>query len=181
VFIITRETSGIGYELAKSLYYFNGKIYVASRSASSAQKAAKSILTSKLSPSQITTSCSRSIHVLQLNLSGLNTIKATRDELLSKEEKYTQSKAINCMQAHEFTCSYGSSHSAMAMSLRPGALHTGLQKNTPGWYSAILVLLQKEPRFSGLTNLYARLVTIIITEGKMVGEAEEKSGGYVLP
>jgi len=87
VFLITGGSAGIGFELAKALYHLNGRVYITSRTESSAQKAISSIQTSSPHPSQQVKAGSGSIQYLLLNLSDLSTVKATAEQFLSKEKR----------------------------------------------------------------------------------------------
>jgi hypothetical protein len=78
------------------------------------------------------------------------------------------------MHAHEVARRYGSK-GIISLSLHPGALSTGLQKNAPGWFNAIFGLLRKEPRYGTLTELFAGLGELGDTE------REERNRGYILP
>jgi NAD(P)-dependent dehydrogenase (short-subunit alcohol dehydrogenase family) len=87
VFLITGGSAGIGYEVAKALYHLNGRVYITSRTAASAQKAISSIQSSSPHPSQQVQSGSGSIHCLLLDLSDLSTMKSTAEDFLSKEKR----------------------------------------------------------------------------------------------
>ncbi|KAI0465630.1 short-chain dehydrogenase [Xylaria cf. heliscus] len=82
VFLITGGASGIGYELAKILYQKNGRVYIAGRSESKAQKAITEI--------QRTLPASNPggrLEFLHLELDDLSSIKATVEAFRKKEQK----------------------------------------------------------------------------------------------
>jgi len=71
-------------------------------------------------------------------------------------ERYGQSKAMNVIQAQEYARLYHThGKGIVSLSLHPGALSTGLQKNAPRWFNAIFSVLRREPRFGALTELFA--------------------------
>lgn len=80
VFIITGGYAGVGCALTKILYSKNGTVYIAGRNAEKADAAIRNIR--KAHP------LSRGkLHFLQLDLADLSTIKASTEELLSKESR----------------------------------------------------------------------------------------------
>jgi retinol dehydrogenase-12 len=88
---------------------------------------------------------------------------------------------MNVMQVHEFARRFNRpSHHILSLSLHPGALSTGVQKNAPGWLNAILGLLRKEPRFGALTELWAGLRELGEGDEKMIHD-RSRNGGYVVP
>lgn len=86
--------------------------------------------------------------------------------------RYGQSKAMNCIFAHELARRY-SSQGLISLSLHPGSVKTGLFRNIPKWFAAIIGLLLYPQSFGGLTELFAGLTEIL--------EEDERNGGYVLP
>ncbi|KAJ2989382.1 hypothetical protein NUW58_g3495 [Xylaria curta] len=82
VFLITGGASGIGYEIARALYQKNGRIYIAGRSESKAQKAITRIQQT-LPLSEI----GGRLEFLHLELDDLNSIKSTVEEFKKREQK----------------------------------------------------------------------------------------------
>lgn len=96
-------------------------------------------------------------------------------------ERYGQSKAMNVMQAHEFARLYHAhGNGIVSLSLHPGALTTGLQKNAPWLFNAVFSVLRKEPRFGALTELFAGIRPLREGEEHMLSDGGW-NGGYVLP
>jgi len=87
VFIVTGGASGCGFEVAKALYNLNGRIYIAGRSISNAQKAIEEIKNSPPAAAQIVKPGKGELHFLFLDLADLSTIKASAKEFLSKEQR----------------------------------------------------------------------------------------------
>ncbi|THV49388.1 hypothetical protein BGAL_0197g00050 [Botrytis galanthina] len=81
VFIITGGTSGVGLELATILYRAGGKVYIAGRSAASAQKCIEHIKASSTSKPL------GQLEFLALELDDLSTIKSSADSFMKKETK----------------------------------------------------------------------------------------------
>lgn len=81
VFIITGATSGVGLELATILYRAGGKVYIAGRSAASAQKCIEHIKASSTSKSP------GQLEFLPLELDDLSTIKSSAEFFMKKETK----------------------------------------------------------------------------------------------
>lgn len=82
VFIVTGGYSGIGFNLAKMLYYAGGRVYIAGRSESKGQQAIKDIKASMTEPEP-----TASLEFLQLVLDDLATIKASVDSFKSRESR----------------------------------------------------------------------------------------------
>jgi retinol dehydrogenase-12 len=87
VFLVTGGSSGIGFELAKILYSLNARVYITSRSLSSAQTAISSILASKPTNDQTHPPCLGEICFLKFDLSDLSTIKGSVSQFLEKESR----------------------------------------------------------------------------------------------
>ncbi|KAG9231632.1 hypothetical protein BJ875DRAFT_429425 [Amylocarpus encephaloides] len=116
-----------------------------------------------------------------VNWSDINLSSTTKAELSATIERYGQSKAMNVMHAHELARKYHSK-GVMSLSLHPGSLSTGLQKNAPRIFNAIFSMFRYEPRFGALTGLWAGLVPVSPEEGNMGGNGKYgRNGGYVLP
>jgi len=92
--------------------------------------------------------------------------------------KYGQSKAMNCMHAHELARRY-KDQGLFSFSLHPGALTTGLQKHAPGWFNTIFAVLRHPPHFGALTELFAGLAPLATGDEKML-EDGGKNGAYIL-
>jgi NAD(P)-dependent dehydrogenase (short-subunit alcohol dehydrogenase family) len=87
VFIVTGGSAGVGYEVAKTLYHLNGRVYIASRSETTAKVAIASIQASKPAKDQVIKSGKGEVIFLRLDLGDLTTIKASAMEFLSKESR----------------------------------------------------------------------------------------------
>lgn len=84
-------------------------------------------------------------------------------------ERYGQSKGINLIQAHGFARLYHEhGNGTVSLSLHPGALSTGLQKDAPWLFNAIFSVLRKEPRFGAITELFAGIRPLEEGEEKML-------------
>jgi retinol dehydrogenase-12 len=94
-------------------------------------------------------------------------------------ERYSQSKAMNVMQAYEFARLYHG-NGIVSLSLHPGGIATNLQKNSPGWFNYVLGFLRYHPRFGALTELFAGLKTLQDGEQEML-EDGGWNGGYIYP
>src|SRR4051812_14690682 len=75
VFIVTGGNAGIGFEVAKSIYHLNGKVYIASRNEEKVNKAIEVIRASKPPADQRVESGRGDLIFLKLDLSDLSTIK----------------------------------------------------------------------------------------------------------
>ena len=96
-------------------------------------------------------------------------------------ERYGQSKAMIVIQAHEFARLYHAyGKGVVSLSLHPGALSTGLQKNAPRWFNTIFSVLRREPRFGALTELFAGIRPLEKGKEQML-EDGGWNGGYILP
>ncbi|KAI2466607.1 short-chain dehydrogenase [Annulohypoxylon bovei var. microspora] len=80
VFLITGGYSGIGFELAKMLYRYDGRVYIAGRSEEKARQAIKAI------QAEAPTS-KGSLEFLHLELDDLSTIKASAEAFKARESK----------------------------------------------------------------------------------------------
>ncbi|KAF7550376.1 hypothetical protein G7046_g8034 [Stylonectria norvegica] len=80
VYIVSGSNTGVGKELARMLYSRNAKVYIAARSEERCIKAMEDIAVA--APNS-----KGSTEFLKLDLADLTTIKATVDEVLSKEKK----------------------------------------------------------------------------------------------
>ncbi|KAE9372030.1 NAD(P)-binding protein, partial [Stipitochalara longipes BDJ] len=114
--------------------------------------------------------------------SDINLTHSTKTGLRKAAEQYGQSKAMNCLFAYEFARKYRNKGSGIvSLSLHPGALKTGLQKNAPGWLNLLFGTLRKEARFGALTVLWASIRELEIGEEDMLGVKNGKNGAYVEP
>ncbi|KAK3985823.1 hypothetical protein QBC44DRAFT_344987 [Cladorrhinum sp. PSN332] len=84
VFIVTGGASGIGFELVKTLYQKNGRVYIAGRSEEQAAKAIKEIQSAS---STTTTTTTGTLEFLHLDLADLSSIKTSADAFKSKESQ----------------------------------------------------------------------------------------------
>lgn len=80
VFLVTGGTSGIGFELAKTLYQKGGRVYIAGRSKDNADQAIQAIQAAA-------TSSSGSLHFLHLDLADLTTIKTAASTFRAAEPR----------------------------------------------------------------------------------------------
>jgi retinol dehydrogenase-12 len=114
-----------------------------------------------LSTASLPTTSPNSVRVIFVSSSGhrtspspdgvswddINLTKTTKTGLRKEAERYGQSKAMDCMFAHEFARRYGhGGKGILSLSLHPGALKTGLQRNAPGWFNFLFGALRKEAR-----------------------------------
>ncbi len=87
VFIITGGSSGCGYEVAKAIYWLNGRVYIAGRSEKNAEDAIRTI-ESEPSSRRVTPRDRRGILVfLKLDLNDLGSVKTAAQEFISKESR----------------------------------------------------------------------------------------------
>jgi len=87
VFIVTGGSAGIGYEVVKALYHLNGRVYIASRSESTAKAAIASIHALKPTNSQTVKAGKAELIFSSLDLGDLTTTKSSAMEFLSKETR----------------------------------------------------------------------------------------------
>src|SRR4051812_7766543 len=87
-FLITGGYSGVGYALAKLLYFTGAKIYIAGPNKSKALSAISSIIASP-SPSHTSHPAEHvgQLEYLYLDLSDLSTIKSSVQEFMEKEDR----------------------------------------------------------------------------------------------
>ncbi|KAF2104845.1 NAD(P)-binding protein [Rhizodiscina lignyota] len=89
---------------------------------------------------------------------------------IGRLKKYSQSKAMNNILAYEFARRYGDKGIA-SLSVHPGALSSGLQKDLPWLIDKIFSLRRQPPKFGAYSELFAGFVDV----------EPEKNGGFVAP
>jgi len=87
VFVITGGSAGIGYEVVKAFYHLNGRVYMTSRSESTAKAAIALIWASKPASGHTVKSGKGELIFLRLDLADLTTIKISAMEFLAKETR----------------------------------------------------------------------------------------------
>ncbi|KAI0072729.1 hypothetical protein K474DRAFT_1711328 [Panus rudis PR-1116 ss-1] len=92
------------------------------------------------------------------------------DQKLSADKRYAQSKFANVVLAKEFARRY-SDKGLIAFSLNPGGIKTGLQRNLPGIFRALVNPLLYPAAMGALTHLW----------GATTAKAEDVNGKYLIP
>lgn len=85
-------------------------------------------------------------------------------------KRYGQSKAMNVMYAHELARLYGPK-GLISLSVHPGSLSSGLQKNLPWLVNMVFSMKRKHPKYGAYTMLFAGFS----------GLGQGKNGSYVAP
>ncbi|EHK21741.1 uncharacterized protein TRIVIDRAFT_53037 [Trichoderma virens Gv29-8] len=91
--------------------------------------------------------------------------------------KYGQSKAMNVMCAYEFARRYGP-RGLVSLSLHPGSLKSGFQRNQGSIFKAITKPLLYDQHYGGLTELFAAFNRDVNTT--MI-DAGGRNGAYIEP
>lgn len=73
------------------------------------------------------------------------------------KEMYSQSKALNIMEAIQWPRKHPTASNVVSVSVCPGYLRTGLQRNMPFWLRVGYNLTFHNPRYGAYTELFAAL------------------------